>query len=118
MCQAYRSLGYALRKTGDYVRSLEAYDKALELSPGYAEAIEYRGEAYLGLDRVEEAKRAYLTLLNGGNARAGELLTAMRKYVDEKRSEGGDVAELADWVVKRESLAGMNGATASSGGSW
>jgi tetratricopeptide (TPR) repeat protein len=116
--QAYGSLGYALRKTGDHARALVAYDRALELAPGYAEAIEYRGEAYLGLDRINDAKLAYLVLVNGGSDRAGELLTAMRKYVDEKSAAGTDVAEFADWVAKREGVARMSGATASAGDSW
>ncbi len=119
MFQAYGSMGYALRKSGDYSSSLEAYDKALTLAPGYAEAIEYRGEAYLALGRVNDAKIAYLTLSNGGSDRAGELLVAMRTFVDQKQQSGVDVAEFSEWVAKREAVQTMSGATAStSGGSW
>jgi len=119
MFPAHGSLGYALRKTGDYENALVSYDRALTIMPGYAEAIEYRAEAYLGLDRLSDAKVAYLTLLNGGSDRAAELLTAMRKHVDQQQSKGVDVAEFAEWVSKRESLVGMKGATAASGGgSW
>ena len=60
--QAYSSLGYALRRTGQYEESLRAYDNSLELNPNYSEAIEYRGEAYLALNRPLEARHAYLTL--------------------------------------------------------
>ena len=49
MHQAHGSLGYAYRQLGRYEESLEAYDHALEITPGYVEAIEYRAEAYLGL---------------------------------------------------------------------
>ena len=56
MFEAHASLGYALRKTGDYTASLKAYNHALDLEPRYTEAIEYRAEAYLGLYRLEDVK--------------------------------------------------------------
>src|ERR1041385_8579699 len=62
LAQAWNGLGYSSRKLGDYKAALAAYDKALELRAGYPEATEYRGEAYLALDRTEDAKQAYLDL--------------------------------------------------------
>jgi tetratricopeptide (TPR) repeat protein len=41
--QAYNGLGYAYRKLGDYAKALENYDRALQLSPRFVDAIEYRG---------------------------------------------------------------------------
>ena len=41
-------MGYAYRKTGDFAKALEMYDQAITMAPGlYAEAVEYRAEAYL-----------------------------------------------------------------------
>jgi len=60
--QAYGALGYVLRKQGDFNGSLGAYAHALQLKPGFTPAIEYRGEAYLALNKVEEAKADYITL--------------------------------------------------------
>lgn len=54
---AYTRLGFAYRKLGDYERSLEAYDRALELNPHHRGALEYLGEAYLELDRPDDARR-------------------------------------------------------------
>jgi len=112
--QAFGSLGYALRKTGDYDASLVAYDRALALEPGYAEAVEYRGEAYLGLDRLDDAKEAYMQLFSEDRALADQLLDAMKVYVDERRQQGsGDTAALdafADWVSEREEIAGQTAA--------
>lgn len=108
--QAHSDLGFALRKLGDYVGALEAYDRALELSPGYAEAIEYRAEAYLGLGRLEEAKSAYMDLLRDERPYADLLLNAMRHWVETRRAEpqGSDLAtveEFAQWVEEREQAA-------------
>jgi tetratricopeptide (TPR) repeat protein len=108
--QAFGSLGYALRKTGDYQASLVAYDRALDLDPSYGEAIEYRGEAYLGLDRIDDAKKAYMELFSGNRPLADQLLAAMKVYLDKRRQEGGDAAALDDfasWISEREEIAGQ-----------
>ena len=68
--------------------------RVVELSPGYAEAIEYRAETYLGLGRLDDAKRAYLTLFAGGSDRAGELLVAMREWLDEGDRDSVDIGVL------------------------
>ncbi len=108
--QAHSDLGYSLRKQGKYDEALEAYDRALSLSPGYVEAIEYRAEAYLGLGRVEEAKAAYMTLFERDRGRADELLDAMKVWVEEKKTNPGTVNataidDLAAWVATRDSVA-------------
>jgi tetratricopeptide (TPR) repeat protein len=106
MYQAWGSLGYALRKQGDYDASLEAYDRALELQPDYGEAIEYRGEAYLGLGRVEDAKQAYQQLLDNDRALSNDLLVAMKSWVETRSAapdgiEPGVLEEFAVWVEER-----------------
>lgn len=111
MHQAHSSLGYALRKTGDYEASLMAYNQALELEPSYAEAIEYRAEAYLGLNRLEDAKEAYLQLFRGDQERADELLTAMRRWISERDADpqgvrGTVIEEFSAWVAERSEIAG------------
>ncbi len=117
MHQAYSSLGYALRKMGDYQQSLEAYNKALELEPGYTEAIEYRAEAFLGLNRTEEAKQAYLQLFRDDRERADELMAAMKRWVEERTSDpqGLDtsvVEEFAAWLEERSEIAGQTASLA------
>jgi tetratricopeptide (TPR) repeat protein len=110
MFQAHSSLGYALRKTGEFEDSLAAYDRALQLNPGYTEAIEYRAEAYLGLNRIEEAKQAYVTLFGNDRERADELMAAMKKWLEHRRHDGGGVdsrtiASFEAWVAEREEIA-------------
>lgn len=108
--QAHSSLGYALRKLGDFDESIRAYDAALALAPNYTEAIEYRAEAYLGLNRLEEVKEAYLLLVREDQARADELMSAMKRWIEEQQSGGGmsagDLDAFASWVEERASVAG------------
>ncbi len=110
MFQAWGSLGYAYRKTGNLPVALEAYDKALALEKSYTPAIEYRAEAYLGLNRFDEVKSAYMLLFNADRKRATELAAAMQKYVEKRQAnpEGVDPAafqEFGKWVAERKQLA-------------
>lgn len=53
---AYNLMGFAHRKLGDYPAALAAYDRALTLNPHNRGALEYLGEAYLELDRPDDAE--------------------------------------------------------------
>jgi tetratricopeptide (TPR) repeat protein len=108
--QAFSDLGFALRKTGDYTSALEAYNRALSLAAAYAPAIEYRAEAYLALDQVEDAKKAYLQLFPNDRSHADELLTAMKGWVEKRQTDPGKltpemVQSFSTWVQEREELA-------------
>ena len=100
----------AHRKLGDYQAALTAYDRALNLKPGYPEAIEYRGHAYLGLNRLEDAKQAYLALFAGNRKLAAQLLAAMQAWVGEHRGNPvrrrrRSLEAFASWVSERSAIA-------------
>jgi len=108
--RAYSDLGYALRRLGDHQAALAAYDRALGMVPNYAEAIEYRAEAYLGLGRLDDAKEAYLQLFAGDRERADVLMEAMKQWVERHREDPGGhdpatVEAFAQWVSERAGLA-------------
>jgi tetratricopeptide (TPR) repeat protein len=110
MHRAHNGLGYAYRKTGDYARALESYDTALQISPDFTDAIEYRGEAYLGLNRIEDAKQAYLKLFGSSREHADVLMKAMKAWADKRHVDpaGVDPAALASfegWLHERAELA-------------
>ena len=108
--QAWNYLGYTNRKLGKYDAALGAYDHALRLKPDYAEAIEYRGHAYLGLNRLGEAKEAYLALFSGNRQLAATLLAAMQEWLGEHRGnaagvDGATLESFASWVSERSTIA-------------
>lgn len=108
MHEAWNYVGYTSRKLGDYEKALAAYDEALRLSPSYGEAIEYRGEAYLGLNRIDDAKNAYMQLFQSARPLADQLMAAMQKWVGERRASGSAAAEvdaLAQWIDERSNIA-------------
>lgn len=108
MFEAHSDLGYCLRRVGKYEEALKHYNTALEIEPTYANAIEYRGEAYLGLHRVDEAKEAYMTLFKGHSDQAPDLLTAFQHYVAQQQEAGENVEGLAAWVAERAEIAGQS----------
>ena len=110
--QAYNGMGFAYRKTGDYTKALEMYDKALQMAPGFPDALEYRGEAYLGLNRTDDAKQAYLELFASDRKQADILMKAMTDWVGRHHADpaGVDPAALTAfeaWVKERSTLAGQ-----------
>jgi tetratricopeptide (TPR) repeat protein len=112
MHEAWNYMGYASRNLGNYQDALLAYDQALSLKPGYPEAIEYRAHAYLGLNRLSEAKEAYLALYAGNRKLAAKLLSAMHAWVGERRGnpagiDGAMVESFAAWVGERSTIAGQ-----------
>ena len=109
MDRAYNGLGYAYRKTGDYAKALEHYDLALQISPDFADAIEYRGEAYLGLNRTDDAKQAYLKLFASDRARAEILMKAMKAWVEKRHADPAGVDPVVltafeGWLNERADL--------------
>jgi tetratricopeptide (TPR) repeat protein len=108
MYEAWNYVGYTSRKLGEYDKALQSYDEALRLNPSYGEAIEYRGEAYLGLNRIDDAKKAYMQLFSSSRPLADQLMAAMQKWVAERRAAGNaapEVDSLAQWIDERSNIA-------------
>jgi tetratricopeptide (TPR) repeat protein len=113
--EAWNYVGYSNRKLGNYDDALAAYDKALAIKPGYPDALEYRGEAYLGLGRIPDAQQAYLDLYAGNRALAGKLLGAMKSWSATQRSSPAgssatNLDELDKWIQERSQIASQTAA--------
>jgi tetratricopeptide (TPR) repeat protein len=108
--QAWNYVGFCQRHLGHYEEALAAYGKALDLKPNYGEAYEYRAEAYLGLNKLEEAKASYMQLFAGARPLADELMTSMHHWVQERQKDAkgvsaDDLAAFAKWVDERAAIA-------------
>jgi len=117
MYQAWNYIGFANRHLGNYDAALSAYARALELNPAYPDAIEYRGEAYLGLNKLAEAKEAYMTLFRDSRNLADQLMTAMRAWTDARREDAqglapADIEEFSKWVEERAGIAAQTASLA------
>jgi tetratricopeptide (TPR) repeat protein len=101
---ALRAFNDATRLEPGYDQSLAGYATALKLKPDYAPAIEYQGEAYLGLNRFEAARFNYLRLYAVEPVQAQKLLDAMDVWVNERKQDAAGVAKetisaAADWIA-------------------
>ncbi len=122
--EAQSDLGFALRKLGDYDKSLAAYDRALELKPDYTPAIEYRGEAYLKLLRLEDAKEAYMRLFVLDRPLAAQLMENMQSWLGElgdgpvEGLSSEDLDAFRAWISERSELAAQSGQDVSDARAW
>src|SRR3954468_14737926 len=110
--QPYNGMGCAYRKLGDYATALQMYDKALQLAPGFPDAVEYRGEAYLGLNRVDDAKKEYMDLFASDRKQADILMKAMTDWLSKRQTDPagvdpGSLTALDSWIKERSTLAGQ-----------
>jgi tetratricopeptide (TPR) repeat protein len=105
--QAFNGMGYAYRKTGEPTQALAMYDKALQMAPGFPDAMEYRGEAYLALARVDDAEKAYLALLATDRTQADQLMKAMTTWVTKPPAsiEPATLSAFEAWIQERVKLA-------------
>jgi tetratricopeptide (TPR) repeat protein len=107
--EAWNALGYTQRKLGAYDDALASYAKALDLKPGYPEALEYRGEAYLRLNRIHDAKQAYLDIFAKNRKIAAVLLDSMKTWLKNQQGahnvDASEVSDLKDWVQERSQIA-------------
>jgi tetratricopeptide (TPR) repeat protein len=108
---AFNGIGFCQRMLGDYEAALAAYDRALKIEPGFPQAVEYRGEAYLNLGKLEEAKAAYMDLFGRERPLADLLLRKMQAWVaaakQNEQTPGAQARldEFAKWVEERTALA-------------
>ena len=117
--EAWNALGYTQRKLGSFDDSLASYAKALELKPGYPEALEYRGEAYLRLNRIHDAKQAYLDLFASNRKIAAILLESMKVWIKTQQGahavDASEVTDLQQWVQERSQIATQTAALTRAG---
>ena len=112
---AYNEIGFAQRMLGDYDAALEAYDKALSIEPGFPHAVEYRGEAYMRLGRLDDAKGAYMELFADHRKLANMLMKKMKAWVSLQKKRPGKIpAEqlqtFSGWVDERSQIADQTAA--------
>ena len=85
MAEGHNNLAYVLRKQGEqnYAKSLEHYNRAIELKPKMAEAYMYRGALHLFMGHSDLAKADYETL----KARRSKFAKHLMKIMETGKEE-------------------------------
>ena len=110
MADAWNNVGYIHLRLGAYAESVDDYNHTLALQPDLLEAIEHRAEAYMAIDRLEEAQNAYMVLFNHDRKLADELMVPMQQWVTQHRSNAAGMRPSAidsfdKWLQERDGIA-------------
>lgn len=110
MYEAWSQIGYLHLRFGAFRESVDDYNHALHLKPDLLEAIAYRGEAYLGIDHLEEAKAAYMDLFFHARPLADHLMAGMQAWLQQHRAAANgmraqDIEAFDKWLQERDGIA-------------
>jgi hypothetical protein len=116
MVDAWNGAGFVHLRLGAYSESIDDYNHALRLKSDLLEAVEHRAEAYMAVDRLEEAKAAYMDLFNHDRPLADQLMAAMQAWLDSHRTAANgmrpaDVDSFGKWLQERDGIAKQTAAT-------
>ena len=110
MFEAWNQVGYIHLRLGAYGESIDDYNHTLALKPDLLEAVEHRAEAYMAVDRLDDAKSAYMNLFNHARPLADQLMATMQTWLESHRAaangmRAGDIDSFGKWLQEREGVA-------------
>jgi hypothetical protein len=110
MVEAWNNVGYIHLRLGAYGESIDDYNHALALKSDLLEAVEHRAEAYMAVDRLDDAKAAYMDLFNHARPLADQLMVAMQKWLESHRvaangMRAADIDSFGKWLQERDGIA-------------
>jgi tetratricopeptide (TPR) repeat protein len=110
MYEAWNNVGYIHLRLGAYAEAVDDYNHTLALKPDLLEAIEHRAEAYVAIDRLDDAKIAYMDLFNHDRKLADQLMGPMQQWVTAHRGDArgmraADIDAFDKWVQERDGIA-------------
>jgi tetratricopeptide (TPR) repeat protein len=116
MYDAWNQIGYVHLRFGAFRESIDDYNHALTLKPDLLEATQHRGEAYLGIDHLDEAKAAYMDLFFHARPMADQLMVGMQAWLQSHRAAANGMSATAiesfdKWVQEREGIAKTTAST-------
>jgi tetratricopeptide (TPR) repeat protein len=110
MVDAWDNVGYIHLRLGAYAEAVDDYNHVLVLKPELLEAIEHRAEAYIAVDRLDDAKIAYMDLYNHEPKLADQLMQDMQKWLSDHRVDAHGmrpavIDAFEKWLVERDGIA-------------
>ena len=110
MYDAWNKIGFIHLHFGAYRESVDDYNHALALKPDLVEAIQHRGEAYMGTDHLDEAKAAYMDLFFHARPLADQMMVTMQSWLQSHRASANgmrpaDIDAFDKWLQEREGIA-------------
>jgi tetratricopeptide (TPR) repeat protein len=116
MFEAWNNVGYIHLRLGAFNESIDDYNHTLALKPDLLEAIEHRAEALMGVDRLDDAKAAYMDLFNHARPLADQLMATMQKWLQDHHAaangmRAADIDSFGKWLQERDGIAKQTAST-------
>lgn len=110
MVEAWNGAGYVHLRLGAFNEAIDDYNHTLALKQDLYEAIAHRAEAYVAVDRLEDAKAAYMGLVNHARPFADELMVSMQKWLESHRAaangvRAADIDAFGKWLQVQDGIA-------------
>jgi tetratricopeptide (TPR) repeat protein len=110
MYDAWNKIGFIHLHFAAYRESIDDYNHTLALKPDLEEAIEHRGEAYMGIDHLDDAKASYMELFFHARPLADRMMMAMQAWLQSHRASANgiraaDIDAFDKWLQEREGIA-------------
>ncbi|HEY2782844.1 MAG TPA: hypothetical protein VGI90_18820 [Steroidobacteraceae bacterium] len=110
MYDAWNKIGFIHLHFGAFRESIDDYNHALALKPDLEEAIEYRGEAFMGVDHLDDAKATYMDLFFHARPLADKMMVTMQTWLQSHRASANgmrasDIDAFDKWLQEREGIA-------------
>jgi len=107
---AWSQVGFIHLRFGAFRESIDDYNHALALKADLPQAIESRAVAYVGVDRLDEAKAAYMDLFFHDRPLADRLMVQMQLWVQAHRAaangvRAADIDSFDKWLQERDGIA-------------
>jgi tetratricopeptide (TPR) repeat protein len=116
MVDAWNQVGFIHLRFGAFRESIDDYNHTLALQSDLPEAIEHRAEAYMAVDRLDEAKAAYMDLFFHERPLADQLMTSMQAWLQSHKTaangvRASDIDAFDKWLQERDSIAKTTAST-------
>lgn len=110
MYDAWNKIGFIHLHFGAYRESIDDYNHALALKPDLLEAIQHRGEAFMGADQLDEAEASYMDLFFHARPLADQMMAIMQAWLQSHRASANgmrpaDIDAFDKWLQEREGIA-------------
>src|SRR3984885_2985611 len=110
MYDPWSKIGFIHLHFGAYRESIDDYNHALALKPDLLEAIQHRGEAFMGVDHLDEAKAAYMDLFFHARPLADQIMLTIQSWLQSHPTSAKGISESTidafdKWVQEREGIA-------------
>jgi tetratricopeptide (TPR) repeat protein len=108
--EPWAKIGFIHLHFGAYRESIDDLNHALALKPDSQEAIEWRGEAFMGVDHLDDAKATYMDLFFHARPLADQMMTTMQGWLQRHRAaaagvRASDIDAFDKWLQEREGIA-------------